>query len=286
MTINYLSADSDIEAIETEIKSNGCVIIEDLIDKSTVEQIKSDLVPHLTPTPVKDKFAGRHTKRAGLVIARSPKARELIMHPKVLEVTEKALSHSTNFQLHNAQVLAVGPGSELQPIHRDQWAFDFFPFPSGFDTTLSTMWALTDFTAENGATRLVPGSHKVNESSLEEALSTAKNLTINFEEETKAAEMKAGSVLFYTGSLYHGAGPNSTESVRIGLTIQYTLGWLRQEENQYLGNSSEVLNELPEDLLRLMGYKGAASSLGFYDNLKDPMAAIRPELEKDFNETL
>ncbi|GIT61087.1 MAG: hypothetical protein Ct9H300mP20_09140 [Gammaproteobacteria bacterium] len=67
-------------------------------------------------------------KRAGLVIARSPKARELKMHPKVLEVTEKALSHSTNFQLHNAQVLAVGPGSELQPIHPDQWAFDFFPF--------------------------------------------------------------------------------------------------------------------------------------------------------------
>ena len=92
MTINYLSADSDIEAIETELKLNGCVVIKDLIDKSTVEQIKSDLVPHLTPTPVKDKFAGRHTKRAGLVIARSPKARELIMHPKVLEVTEKALS--------------------------------------------------------------------------------------------------------------------------------------------------------------------------------------------------
>jgi len=61
---------------------------------------------------------------------------------------------------------------------------------------------------------------------------------------------------------------------------------LRQEENQYVGNSSEILNELPEDLLRLMGYKGAASSLGFYDNLKDPIATIRSDLEKDFNETL
>jgi len=286
MAINYLNSDAGIEAIEAEIKSNGCVIIKDLIDKSVVEQIKSDLVPHLTPTPKKDKFAGSHTKRAGLVIARSPKARELIMHPKALEVTEKALSHSTNFQLHNAQVLAVGPGAEVQPIHRDQWAFDYFPFPSGFDTTLATMWALTDFTAENGATRLVPGSHKVNESSFEEASSTAKNLTINFEKETRPAEMKTGSVLFYTGSLYHGAGPNYTESVRIGLTIQYTLGWLRQEENQYLGNSPELLNELPEDLLRLMGYKGAASSLGFYDNLKDPVAAIRPDLEKEFYKTL
>ena len=127
---------------------------------------------------------------------------------------------------------------------------------------------------------------KVNESSLEKALSTGKNLTINFEKETQPAEMEAGSVLFYTGSFYHGAGPNSTESVRIGLTIQYTLGWLRQEENQYVGNSSEVLNELSEDLLRLMGYKGAASSLGFYDNLKDSIAVIRPDLEKEFNETL
>ena len=286
MTIKYLSSNAEVEDIEAEIKSNGCVIIKDLIDKSTVEQIKSDLVPHLTPTPKKDKFAGRHTKRAGLVIARSPKARELIMHQKVLEVTEKALSHSTNFQLHNAQVLAVGPGAELQSIHRDQWAFDFFPFPSGFETTFATMWALTDFTAENGATRLVPGSHKVNETNSEEAFKTSKRLTVNFEKETEPAEMKAGSVLLYTGALYHGAGPNSTESVRIGLTIQYTLGWLRQEENQYVGNSSEVLNELSEDLLRLMGYKGAASSLGFYDNLKDSIAVIRPDLEKEFNETL
>ncbi len=83
MTMNYLSSDADVEDIEAEIKSNGCVVIKDLIDKSTVEQIKSDLVPHLTSTPEKDKFAGHHTKRAGLVIARSPKARELIMHPKV-----------------------------------------------------------------------------------------------------------------------------------------------------------------------------------------------------------
>jgi len=69
MAINYLNSDAGLEAIEAEIKSNGFVIVKDLIDKSAVEQIKSDLVPHLTPTPKKDKFAGRHTKRAGLVIA-------------------------------------------------------------------------------------------------------------------------------------------------------------------------------------------------------------------------
>jgi len=286
MSIPHLDPSVNRETILEKLESKGCVVIDNLIDKSTVEQIKSDMVPHLTPTPVKDEFAGRHTKRAGLLISRSPEGRELVMHPKILEITEKILSHSTNFQLHNAQVLAVGPGAELQSIHRDQWAFDFFPFPSGFETTFATMWALTDFTDENGATRLVPGSHKVNETNSEEAFKTSKRLTVNFEKETEPAEMKAGSVLLYTGALYHGAGPNSTESVRIGLTIQYTLGWLRQEENQYVGNSSEVLNELSEDLLRLMGYKGAASSLGFYDNLKDSIAVIRPDLEKEFNETL
>ena len=158
MTINYLSSDADIETIEAEIKSYGCVVIKDLIDKSTVEQIKSDMVPHLTPTPAKDEFAGHHTKRAGLVIARSPAARELIMHPKVLEVARKALSHSTNFQLHSAQVLAVGPKAELQPIHRDQWAFDFFLFPSGFDTTLSTCLLYTSPSPRDPKTSRMPSS--------------------------------------------------------------------------------------------------------------------------------
>ena len=61
LIINYLSSNADIEAIEAEIKSNGCVVIKDLIDNSTVEKIKSELVPHLTATPAKDKFAGQDT---------------------------------------------------------------------------------------------------------------------------------------------------------------------------------------------------------------------------------
>ena len=94
------------------------------------------------------------------------------------------------------------------------------------------------------------------------------------------AEMKAGSVLLYTGSAYHGAGRNSSQMTRTGLIFHYSLGWLRQEENQYLSVPAEMLKTLPEDLLRMMGYQHGAYSLGFIDGGRDPIAAIRPELEK------
>ena len=92
--------------------------------------------------------------------------------------------------------------------------------------------------------------------------------------------MEAGSVLLYTGSLYHGAGANRSDSNRAGLIVHYTLGWLRQEENQYLCVPQEVLQDLPEDLLRLMGYDHGSYSLGFIDDGRDPIAAVRPEFEK------
>ena len=203
-----------------------------------------------------------------MVIARSPKARELIMDRTVLDLAGRTLAHATNFQLHITQVISVGPGEVGQMIHRDQWAFDMFPFPSGFEATLATMWALTDFTEENGATRVVPGSHKMDDK---------LQFTVS---DTEPAEMEAGSVLLYPGSLYHGAGANTSQSARTGFIAHYTLGWLRQEENQYLSVPADVLQTLPEDLLRLMGYQHGSYSLGFIDGGRDPIAAVRPDLER------
>ena len=90
--------------------------------------------------------------------------------------------------------------------------------------------------------------------------------------------MEAGSVLLYTASLYHGAGQNGTDHDRIGLIVHYSLGWLRQEENQYLSCPAEVIEVLPEKMLRLMGYARGAFSLGFVDGGIDPIAAVRPDL--------
>ena len=153
--------------------------------------------------------------RTGALIARSTACRELVTHPLVLETASKFLGHATNFQLHLTQAIAIGPDSPAQPIHRDQWAFDFFPFPAGYEVQCNTIWALTDFTEANGATRVVVGSNRA-----------ADRLSFS-QTDTVPAEMTRGSVLVYSGSVYHGGGANTTQEVRIGLNITYSLAWLR-----------------------------------------------------------
>ncbi len=94
--------------------------------------------------------------------------------------------------------------------------------------------------------------------------------------DTEPAEMPRGSVLFYSGSVYHGGGANDSAATRIGLNITYDVAWLRQEENQYLSVPREVAETLPVDLLRLMGYDRGAYALGYIDDLRDPIEAVRP----------
>jgi ectoine hydroxylase-related dioxygenase (phytanoyl-CoA dioxygenase family) len=173
------------------------------------------------------------------------------------------LAKATSFQLHLTQVIGIEPGEPAQPIHRDQWAFDFFPFPSGYEVQCNTIWAMTDFTEANGATRIIPGSHRA-----------ADRLTFG-EADTEPATMPAGSVLFYTGSLYHRAGANRSDAVRIGLNITYAVSWLRQEENQYLAVPLEVARTLPDELLRLIGYARGAYALGYVDDMRDPLDVLR-----------
>jgi ectoine hydroxylase-related dioxygenase (phytanoyl-CoA dioxygenase family) len=188
-----------------------------------------------------------------------------VTHPLVLGTVARVLGHATGHQLHLTQLISIGPGEPMQQIHRDQWAFDFFPFPNGYEVQCNTIWAITDFTAENGATRVIPGSHRY-----------ADKLKF-VEEQTEPAEMVAGSVLFYTGALYHGGGANRSQQVRRGLNLTYNLAWLRQEENQYLACPLEVARTLPEPLLRLMGYARGAYALGYVGDLRDPIESVKPE---------
>jgi ectoine hydroxylase-related dioxygenase (phytanoyl-CoA dioxygenase family) len=122
---------------------------------------------------------------------------------------------------------------------------------------------VTDFTERNGATRVIPGSHRFDDG-------------LRFDEkDTEPAEMLAGSVLLYTGAVYHGAGANRSDETRTGLNLTYARAWLRQEENQYLAVPPETARELPESLLRLMGYARGAYALGYVDDLRDPLDALR-----------
>jgi hypothetical protein len=265
MPIVHLTSDADPDEVAAAVGRDGAAIVDGVAPEELLQQIEAELRPFLDVTPTgPDDFSGERTRRTGSLIARSPGCRDLVMHPLALGTARAFLGHATNMQLHLTQAIAIGPGATPQPIHRDQWAFDFFPFPTGYEVQCNTIWALTDFTEENGATRLVVGSN-------------LKEDRLAFgHDDTEPAVMSRGSVLFYSGSVYHGGGANRSDATRIGLNITYNVAWLRQEENQYLSVPREVAETLPTDLLRVMGYDRGAYALGYIDDLRDPIEAVRP----------
>jgi hypothetical protein len=265
MPIEHLAASAGPERVVEALARDGCCVVDRLVEPAVLARLRAEVEPWLAATPCgSDGFSGRRTRRTGGLIARSPTARELVQHPLVLGAAKGLLEGATHFQIHLTQLIAIGPGEPAQAIHRDQWAFDFFPFPNGYEVQCNTLWAVDEFTAANGATRVVPGSHRLGDG-------------LRFTEaESEPAEMGAGSVLFYTGSIYHGAGANRSQATRHGLNLTYARAWLRQEENQYLAVPQEIARELPEPLLRLMGYARGAYALGYVDDLRDPLAVLRP----------
>lgn len=270
MSIEHLPSNTTGEAVAAALDRDGAVIVDSIISRDQADAVAGELKPYIDVTAFgPDNFAGRRTRRTGGLVARSPLCRELVMNPLIIASAGKLLGHATSFQLHLTQVIAIGAGEPMQTIHRDQWAFDFFKFPKGYEVQCNTIWAMTDFTVENGATRVIRGSNKFEDG-------------LNFTEEaTEPAEMTKGSVLVYTGSVYHGGGANRSNQTRVGINITYNLSWLRQEENQYLSCPLEVARTLPTDLLRLMGYQRGAYALGYVDDLRDPIEILRPELKND-----
>ena len=269
MSIKHLPASASVDEICAALADDGCVVVDRVVRPEVMDEVATELRPFTEKTPIgADDFSGRRTRRTGGLIARSPKSRDLVMNPTVLGAVGKLLGHATSFQLHLTQIISIGPGEPAQTIHRDQWAFDFFPFPRGYEVQCNTIWAMTDFTAENGATRVIPGSNHFDDK-------------LRFTEaDTEPAEMSKGSVLFYTGAIYHGGGANRSKEIRTGINITYNVSWLRQEENQYLSVPLDIARTLPVDLLRLMGYRLGAYALGYVDDTRDPIEVVRPDLAR------
>ncbi|MDT5299246.1 MAG: hypothetical protein QOG79_2488, partial [Mycobacterium sp.] len=232
--------------VAAEIRANGFVIVDNLVSNEVMDRVAEELEEHIDLTPTgNDDFVGRLTRRTGSLIPRSLASRELVTHPLALGTTADLLHKATVYQLHLTQVISVLPGETHQPLHRDELAWDFFPFPLDYDVQCNTMWAMTDFTVENGATRIVPGSHLIE----------GKQTYEDDDPRIVRAEMERGSMFFYSGKVYHGAAANKSASVRQGINITYCVGWVRQEENQYLSTPIEVARTLDDDLLKLMGYQ-------------------------------
>ncbi len=262
------TAPIDPADLAAALAADGACIVERLVSTEVTAAVRAELEPWIAATPVgSDDFTGRSTRRTGAIVGRSRTARDLLRHPAVIGTCDIVLDHVTSYQVHLTQAIAIGPDSPAQQIHRDQWAFDFFPFPDGYEVQCNTIWALTDFTEANGATRVVPGSHRAGPDG---ELRTSYEL-----EDSVPAEMPEGSVLLYTGSVFHGGGPNTSDDTRIGLNLTYNVGFLRQEENQYLTLDQSTIDELDDDLLRLLGFRIGAYALGYVDDLRDPLDVVR-----------
>ncbi|MCF4166755.1 phytanoyl-CoA dioxygenase family protein [Zavarzinia compransoris] len=264
----HLPSTATPEEITAALREHGYCIVDNLVPESLMDRIDAEMGPHVDASLYGDDgFVGKLTKRTGAMIARSPAARELIMNETAIGTAGKFLEKATTFQLHLTQIISVFPGSKAQPIHRDQVAWDFFPFPKDYEVQCNLLWAMTDYTEEMGATRVVPGSHLLDD----------REYTI---EESIPAEMTRGSALFYTGKVYHGAGENKSDKLRQAINITYAVGWVRQEENQYLTTPLEIARTLPEDLLKVMGYQLGCFAMGYVGDFEDPMTVLHPPAER------
>ncbi len=265
---HFALADAEPTLVAQHLHTHGYAIVDNVVEQQLLDQFEREVLPYAERSAHgRDVYDGRHTRRTGSLIARCPAARQLVMNPMVLGAAKAFLSHVTAIQLHLTQLISIEPGETAQKLHRDQMAFDFFPFPPDYHVQCNTMWALTDFTATNGATHLVPGSSSVSDA----AAASLPELQ---------AEMRRGSVLFYDGKVVHGGGANRSSSVRRGVNITYSVGWVRQEENQFLACPPDVARTLDDDLLRLMGYQQGAFALGYVGDQQDPLAALRGSDDK------
>lgn len=262
-------ADAGADAMYAALDEAGCLVVHGMADGDTIAAVRSELAGHMrNARPAEDDdpedFYPGKTRRVTALMYRSPMMRELMMHPIVEQLGDRHLSaNCTKWQLNVTAALEVGPGARDQILHREENLYPYFPLPRP-SLILATMWAISDFTVENGGTQLVPGSHRWGPDR------TARP------DEIVRAEMPAGSVLFWLGGTLHGAGANVTENDwRYGIVLTYTLGWLRQEENQHVVFPLAEALDLPKPVRTRLGFdQDYDGGLGFYD--RSVLAPRRP----------
>ena len=237
-----------------QMRSEGFTIVEDAIEPSLVAALRDDifrLERELAVVPATNIFEGTRTHRIYNLLARGAIYQQVPVHPKVLPIVEAVLDRGC--LVSSLSSIAIGPEENEQPLHADD---QLIPLPKPHVSIIcNTMWALTDFTIANGATRVVPGTH----------LADRSPAPFGEPVEVRHAEMKAGSVLVFDGSIWHGGGANRTTERRLGLAMNYCAGWIRQQENQQLGIPLEIARGFSERLRKLAGFGLYRQLLGHID---------------------
>ena len=277
-TLQRIPSGDPVGNVLEALGADGAVIIQGLFPSDVLMKFNAELDPWLEGTPsgrpcinpAIEWFMGKTTRHLTGVAAKSRTfATDVLCNPLLLAVCDAILLPScARYQLNVAHVLDRGPGAELQLLHRDQLVWNDLPKPHP-ELQIACVIALVDFSERNGATRVIPGSHKW-------PLDRVPK-----EEETVPAVMSAGDAVLYLGSMIHGAGKNTTaDQFRRGMHLSYVLGWLRTEENHYISVPLETVRSLPRQSQELLGYAAhdalarGGGYLGTVD-VRDPVEMLK-----------
>jgi ectoine hydroxylase-related dioxygenase (phytanoyl-CoA dioxygenase family) len=246
----------DASAVSDHVKridEVGYTIVEDAIEPDFVDALVDDLnrlVRELGIKPAANEFEGTETVRIYNLLVHGSLYERIPVHPNVLPVVDRVLDPGC--LISSLSSIDIGPGESPQPIHADD---QIIPLPKPHPPTVcNTMWALTDFTEANGATRIIPGTHLRDHSP-----------DVFQSYDSIPAEMAKGSVLVWHGSLWHGGGANQTDQRRVGIAMNYCAGYIRQQENQQLGIPRETVKGFEPRLRQLVGYGVYSGLIGHID---------------------
>lgn len=249
-----------VEADLAQIARDGYLIIPSLLEATQLAEIKQALLPLLDHTG-RNPFEGHRTQRLYGVPEKTRATDALIAHPRVLALLDRLLL--PNYLLSQCQVINILPGEQAQYLHYDEL---FYRVPRPRPALgAATIWAIDEFTADNGATVIVPGSHHWPEARLPSGADARLPAT-----------MPAGSVVFFLGTLWHGGGENRTQQPRLAVTCQYCEPWLRTQENYFLSVSRETASAVSEDIRRLLGYSVHHPFMGMANGLHPKRALEDP----------
>ena len=250
-SLKHLSRQTPHEEIWQTFDHDGGLIIDDFLDPQTLQKLRDEVLPTVANHPAGaaaghefwQHFHGTQTKRITGLANMSPTWGEVLCDSLYKGMADHYLGNG-NYHLNTGQLICIGPGETPQLLHRDELNW---PEAAGRDSelTVTAIFALTDFTKENGATVIAPGSHR-----------WPGALPAVDPNQTCQATMTAGSALLYSGKVIHGGGPNSSvDQWRVGLHAGFVLGWLRAEENHQLTTSIDTAKRLPEHAQRMLGFR-------------------------------
>jgi hypothetical protein len=226
-----------VEADALALARDGYVIWENLLTAEQCSQIRDEVTPWLGHTG-RNSFEGRRTQRIYSVLSRTRVCDSIVDHPRVLAALDRLLM--PNYLLSALQAINIQPGEAAQLAHHDD---GFYPVPRPREPlAAATIWAIDDFTADNGATVLYPGSH------------TWGKRRPGPDDEAMPVVMPAGSCVFFVGTLWHGGGANTATTDRLAVTAQYCQPWLRPMEAFTLSISRDIACIVSDDIQRMLGY--------------------------------